>query len=258
VIHFPEDHGPEIRERIKIRLQKGVAFTVARYGLAVVGNAFVTQLTLRFAFMREMPFVLFFAVAMISTLYGGIGPGFLAIALSASIVAFALMPPYFRIPVNADPEHALQIALYVLVSAMSCAFLAGWERKVLHFQEEEAKYRNLTESTPEGVLLMDDHERIIYVNDMGRRLFGEPQESLIGKQLEAIVPREIYGPAWEELRHRLDSRKEVEPVRFVRECAKQGAVCLELTLRTFSQKGHALFAAWLHPVRAARRDPFLK
>ena len=250
VIHLSE-HLPEFRERMKVRLGKGAAFTAARYGLAVVANAFVTQLTLGVPFMREMPFVLFFAVTIVSALYGGIGPGLLAIVLSAFLVAFCFMPPYFELSFNGNPEQVLQVALYVIVAGMSCAFLAGWKRKVLHFQGEEAKYRSLTETTPEGVLMFDEQERILYANEAGRRMFGEGAEELIGSQLEAIVPRDVYGAILEALRRRIDSRLQEKAVRFISERRKGNPLCLDLTLQIFSQDGRAMFAAWFHKVEPA-------
>ncbi len=237
---------------MKVRLQKGAAFMVARYGLAVVANAFVTQLTFSVGFMREMPFVLFLAVAIISTLCGGIGPGLLAIILSTAIVGFCFMPPYYEFSLRWNAEQVSQLALYVIVAGMSCAFLAGWKRKVLYFQEEEAKYRNLAETTPEGVLLFDENERIVFANEAGRRIFGEGPGNLVGSRLEEVVPRNVYDPALEALRHPMDSRKKAKPVRFVSERRREKSLCLDLTLQAFSQHGHLIFAAWFHEVEAAR------
>ena len=238
----------ELRERMKLRLKKGAAFVAARYGLAVLANGVVTQLTFKVELLQEMPFVLYFAVAIVSTLYGGIGPGLLAIALSAFLVPFCFMPPYYELSFGGQPENAMQIALYVLVAGMSCAFLAGWKRRVLHLQEEEAKFRNLIETTAEGVLLIDDQERVVYVNEAGKRLLGA-QASFIGEPLGSILPRESYGSAMDRLRSRTDSRRE-EPVQVITPRSKPSPLPLQMTLRRLSHQGHGLIAAWLHPAPA--------
>lgn len=236
---------------MKVRLQKGSAFFVARYGLVIVANAIVTRLTLRLEFLAESPFVLYFAVAIVSTVCGGIGPGLLSTVLSAFLVSFCFFPPFFEFPLNGKPEMVLQIALYVIVSGMSCAFLAGWKRKLEQFHDEAAECRSIAETAPEGVFLLDENERIIYANEVSRRIFGEPHEELIGRKLDFAVPRDLYRAQLEALRNSLNTRSEAKPIRVLRN-AKQGApMCLELRLRTFSRHGHAMFAAWFHEVAKA-------
>src|SRR5687767_12847255 len=154
---------------MKVRRHKGIAFVAARYGLVIVANAIVTRLTLKLEFLAESPFVLFFAVAIVSTVYGGIGPGLLSTVLSAFLVAFCFLPPFFEFSLDGKPENILQIALYVMVSGMSCAFLAGWKRKLEHFHDEATECRDIAETAPEGVFLLDENERIIYANEVSRK-----------------------------------------------------------------------------------------
>jgi PAS domain S-box-containing protein len=240
--------APEYKARMRVRLQKGFAFFVARYGLVVVANAIVTRLTLKLEFLAEAPFVLFFAVAIVSTVYGGIGPGLFSTALSAFLVAFCFIAPFFEVSLDGKPEHTLQLALYVMVSGMSCAFLAGWKRKLEHFHDEAAECRDIAETAPEGVFLLDENERIIYANEISRKLFAEPREELIGRKLDFAVPRELYEPQLQVLRESLNTRRQPDPIRFALQRGRGGAIHLELRLRTFSRRGQAMFAAWFHPV----------
>ena len=234
---------------MKVRLRKGIAFFVARYGLVIVANAVVTRLTLRLELLAEAPFVLYFAVAIVSTVCGGVGPGLLSTVLSAFLVSFCFVPPFFEISLYGKPEHILQIALYVIVSGMSCAFLAGWKRKLEQFHENDAECRHIAETTPEGVFLLDENERIIYANDVGRRMFSEVKDELIGLKLDFAVPRELYRPQLEALRDSLNTRLQAKPIRVLRNLKQgQGPMYLELRLRTFSRHGHAMFAAWFHEV----------
>ena len=233
---------------MRVRLQKGFAFFAARYGLVLVANAIVTRLTLKLEFLSEAPFVLFFAVAIISTVYGGIGPGLFSTALSAFLVAFCFMAPFFEISLSGKPEHTLQLALYVIVSGMSCAFLAGWKRKLEHYHDEAAECRDIAETAPEGVFLLDESERIIYANEISRKMFAGPREDLIGRKLDFAVPRDLYEPQLQELRESLNTRKELDPIRFVTQHGPGAAIQLELRLRTFSRRGHAMFAAWFHRI----------
>jgi PAS domain S-box-containing protein len=233
---------------MKVRLHKGIAFFVARYLLVILANAVVTRLTLRLEFLAESPFVLYFAVGIVSTVCGGIGPGLFSTALSAFLASFCFFPPYFEFSLYGKPEHILQIALYVIVSGMSCAFLAGWKRKLELFHDEAAECRDIAETAPEGVFLMDENERIIYANEVSRRMFGEAQGDLIGRKLDFAVPRELYRAQLEALRDSLNSRVQARPIRVVRNVKPGAPMYLELRLRTFSRHGHAMFAAWFHEV----------
>ena len=134
---------------------------------------------------------------------------------------------------------------------MSCAFLAGWKRKVEHFHEEAAESRDITETAPEAVLVLDESERIIYANEISRKIFGQPREDLMGRELDFAVPRELYGPQLEALRHGSNSHREAKPIRLVRKRGTCAAISLDLRLRTFSRHGHAMFAAWFHQVETS-------
>jgi PAS domain S-box-containing protein len=233
---------------MKVRRAKGFAFFAARYALVIVANAIVTRLTLKLEFLAEAPFVLFFAVAIVTTVYGGIGPGFLSTLLSAFIVSFCFFPPFFEFSMYGKPEHILQMALYVIVAGMSCAFLAGWRRKLQLFHDEAAECRDIAETAPEGVFLLDENERIIYANEVSRKWFGGGHDDLVGLKLDFAVPRELYRQQLEALRDSLNTRLQFKPISLVREVKEGTPRRLELRLRTFSRHGHAMFAAWFHEV----------
>ncbi|HTD87599.1 MAG TPA: DUF4118 domain-containing protein [Candidatus Binatia bacterium] len=234
---------------MNVRLGKGFAFFGARYGLVLLANAIVTRLMLKVGFLAEAPFVLYFAVSIVTTVYGGIGPGLFSTALSAFLVAFCFIPPFFEVSLYGKLEDILQIAFYVMVSGMSCAFLAGWKRKLEHFHDEAAECREIAETAPEGVFLLDQHECIIYANEISRKLFAEADEDLIGRKLDFAVPRELYCTQLESLRDSLNTRREAKPIRFMRKPhSSRAPICLELRLRTFSRHGHAMFAAWFHQI----------
>lgn len=53
----------------------------------------------------------------------------------------------------------------------------------------EAKYKNLIESAPDAIVLMDPRGRITLVNAQTERLFGYRREELIGELVEALIPK---------------------------------------------------------------------
>src|SRR6266850_106386 len=61
--------------------------------------------------------------------------------------------------------------------------------EVVRLQSAERAYREIVNRTNAIVLRWDPHGRILFMNDFGQRLFGYPQEELVGRSvLELIVP----------------------------------------------------------------------
>lgn len=60
-------------------------------------------------------------------------------------------------------------------------------------------YRDLVESAPDGMILIDADGRIVLVNAQAERLFGYRRDDLLGQSVEALVPEKYRGG---HLRHR--------------------------------------------------------
>ena len=75
--------------------------------------------------------------------------------------------------------------------------LAGWffgyRRHVWAglLQAQEDEFRRLLESTPDGLLLLDDARRIVFVNSRTEKLFGYRREELRGREFAALIPSEL-------------------------------------------------------------------
>jgi PAS domain-containing protein len=52
----------------------------------------------------------------------------------------------------------------------------------------DAVFRALTESAPDGIVLVNQEGRIILVNERTERLFGFQREELLGQPVEVLVP----------------------------------------------------------------------
>ena len=57
----------------------------------------------------------------------------------------------------------------------------------------DAVFRALTESSPDGIVLVDDEGRIVLVNSQTEKLFGYPREELLGQAVETLVPERLRG-----------------------------------------------------------------
>ncbi|MEQ1439589.1 PAS domain S-box protein [Fontimonas sp. SYSU GA230001] len=54
-------------------------------------------------------------------------------------------------------------------------------------------YRDLVESAPDGMVLIDAEGRIVLVNAQAERLFGYQREELLGQSVECLVPEKFRG-----------------------------------------------------------------
>lgn len=58
-------------------------------------------------------------------------------------------------------------------------------------KETEAWYRGILHSAPDGMIVIDDCGRIVFVNEELERMFGYPHGELLGQPLEVLLPAEL-------------------------------------------------------------------
>ena len=57
----------------------------------------------------------------------------------------------------------------------------------------EARFRNLLESTPDAIVIVNDIGRIVFCNEQAEALFGWPRDELVGGPLERLMPQRYRG-----------------------------------------------------------------
>jgi PAS domain S-box-containing protein len=178
------------------------------YVLAVVLPllTFLLRLQLPAADFGTRPYLILYIPAIIvPALLGGLGPGLLATAVSATIAAWQL-PPVGQFAFAGSPQDLLSWILLVasglLVSLLServrCARVDA--REAL---ERARKLALAVEQSPESIVITDLGGRIEYVNRAFLAATGYRREEAIGQNPRFLqsgkTPRQTYDALWATL-----------------------------------------------------------
>jgi PAS domain S-box-containing protein len=61
-------------------------------------------------------------------------------------------------------------------------------RDISAIETSEAHFRNLLESAPDAMIIIDQHGKMSIVNDQTERMFGYPRNELLGQSIEILLP----------------------------------------------------------------------
>nr|WP_292177378.1 PAS domain S-box protein [Mesorhizobium sp.] len=126
------------------------------------------------------PFLTFYPAIVLVTLFGGMWPGVLAAVLSA-VVAWT-----FFLPLS-SPDLATRVtstAIFGVLSAVNVIVVGVLNSAVRQVIAQEENLRILIESSPTGIVVVDDEGNIKLVNSSTEKLFGYARTELLGRTLK--------------------------------------------------------------------------
>jgi PAS domain S-box-containing protein len=140
-----------------------------RYGIAVVSTAGASLLALLLSPLSlRVPFVLFAAAVIITSLEGGLKPGLLATILSASVLgALYWLLPLSQLPEN-KAEGVLLLVLFVIVGLTS-NYLGRQCWRAIHAVEW---VQATLASFGDGLIFTDADGHVTFINSTAHRLTG--------------------------------------------------------------------------------------
>lgn len=138
-----------------------------------------------FEVLQGAPFIAFYPAIILAALLGGFRAGVLATALSAVIAWYMFLP---AVPSGGHVSQFTSLGLFLGISAINVGIVWMLNSGIDRIIDQERNVRVLIESTPNGIVLVDDMGRIKMVNASTERLFGYDRSELIGKSVDMLVP----------------------------------------------------------------------
>jgi DNA-binding NarL/FixJ family response regulator/signal transduction histidine kinase len=114
--------------------------------------AFVLRILLEPILNLQVPFLTFFAAVVASTWYGGLGPGVLAIALSAFFSRYCCIPPYWQISLTL--EHLPSMTIFLAESGGLLYLTHNLRQKTVDSKTAEEALRRSEEELRRSERLM--------------------------------------------------------------------------------------------------------
>ena len=168
-------------------LRPGDIHPALGYVLAVglVGLVLLIQLSLG-PLAYKIPFLLFHVAVAGGAWFGGIGPGLLATALSASAATYYFLPPYHS-PNLADSDVLASVSLFVLVALLINGLSYARRQADSSIYAERAKLQSTLSSIGDAALATDTEGNVTFINTVAQSLTGWTQQEAIGKPVEQVL-----------------------------------------------------------------------
>ena len=103
------------------------------------------------------------------TFVGGLGPGLLAVGLATLVAGFMFLPPDFSWTLGS--AEIFSLAVFALMSLVNVAVVAFLDKALDRVEAEERHVRLLIETSPNGILVVNEAGQITLVNPSDRATF---------------------------------------------------------------------------------------
>jgi diguanylate cyclase (GGDEF)-like protein/PAS domain S-box-containing protein len=135
------------------------------------------------------PFLLFTFPVFISAIYLGFRAALFATVIGTFMGAFFFSTPVYELS-GILTENSVQIILFLALGFATSLLSRQIERDQKAFIESEQTAKTLLESATQAVVGINQEGRIKLVNKAVKPMFGYEPDSLLGKELEVLIPEE--------------------------------------------------------------------
>jgi len=188
---------------------RGKRQIIWRYGIAVLTLAIALLVKLLLNYWSgqqyKTPFLLFFAAIMMTSHYGGVGPGILAVVLSGLLSSY-----FFLIPVkslfSSNPWTNLQLVIFLVEGLFIVSLINSVKtsrqntqvisQKLLLSEDKTRQHQDLlhliANSLPVCISYIDSQQHYQFINKTYKDWFGLSPEEIYGKHLVEVVGEAAY------------------------------------------------------------------
>ncbi len=143
-----------------------------KYAFSIILSVVTTYFKLHFSdFLgRETPFLLYFAVVILSTGFGGIGAGIFATFFSAILCNYYFLSPFESFDLN--HIHAVQILSYVLECLLIISLSGAVTRANRTVRRSGEKFKALLENSNDAIIVVNEKGDIGYASPTTEKVVG--------------------------------------------------------------------------------------
>jgi PAS domain S-box-containing protein len=212
-----------------------------RYGIALTLAALALLITLALRDRIGGAFYqLSFAAVILSAFFSGRGPGLFALLISATGILYWLVPPVNSFDIA--PGDLLAFVTFIGLCVLLTEFGEARLRIGRALQDNETRFRTFVDSATDGFFLLDQHLRVVDVNQQACESMGRSREEFIGTHPRQFAMG-LDEPAAEQLCKRARAGKIITyETQHRRETGTWFPV--EIRIRMF-EKGADLFYLWI-------------
>ena len=157
----------------------------ARYGVALLASTLALLMTWLFQpFMERNLFLWFFAAIVISTSYGGLGPGLLVTLIASLSIGYIFIAPFSLF--EGGSETLLRLGVFALVALLISSLIAGRRRSAMFTQAQSEKLHVTLSSIGDAVIATDVHGRVTLINTVAESLTGWNSADALGQDIANI------------------------------------------------------------------------
>ena len=175
--------GPRLRPIVSRRIK---AFALA---VITVAAAALLRALLYKVLDGALPYLTFFPAVMITALYGGVGPGLLATALSTAASWFWLDPNHR--PSLEHPAEFIGPTMFIVLNLLCvwlCERVRRSQTRADTALEAQSRLAAIVESSDDAIVSKTLDGTIRSWNRGAQELFGWAAEEIIGRSILTIIP----------------------------------------------------------------------
>ncbi|MDQ6761999.1 MAG: ATP-binding protein [Bacteroidota bacterium] len=143
-----------------------------KFAFSIILLALTTYIKLHFNHLlgRETPFLLYFAVVILSTGFGGIGPGIFATIVSALLCDYYFLSPFSSLTLS--HSHAEQVITFVLECLLLISLSGAVTRANRTVRRSGERFKALLENSTDAIIVVNEKGDILFASPTTEKVVG--------------------------------------------------------------------------------------